>query len=167
MTNKDKKFRVYVLVDPTDGVARYIGITSCLLLRRLTRHLTDACLLNRLSSTSANGRGYRHFRNKEKDHWLRHLMLKGLVPVIYPVSGKETKQIASKLERNLIKSPLMSAPLFNIKSKISKPLTAKHKQAMRSGWRLKNCLRRIKQYEKDGTLYKPANWSWTKVVKVG
>ena len=55
---------VYVLIDPRDGIVRYVGITDQTMNRRLDQHLkrTDG--------------------NNEKSAWINELILAGMKPKI-------------------------------------------------------------------------------------
>lgn len=84
---KEKKYKVYYLIDPRDGLVKYVGITITSLRLRLQSHLSEA----------------RNKRNKgPKTYWIRKLMNSGLEPAIEKVYDNLTLQEACQFEIALI-----------------------------------------------------------------
>ena len=87
---------VYVLIDPRDGIVRYVGITDQTMNRRLDQHLkrTDG--------------------NNEKSAWINELILAGMKPKIKAIEEGLTLQEANERETYWIQHYLTgNTPITN------------------------------------------------------
>lgn len=82
---------VYVLIDPTDNVFKYIGMTSKSVEHRVRMHIKDARTLRRQN----------RYLNK-KNNWLLSLCDKGLYPSVISLVKDISKDTAILVERNII-----------------------------------------------------------------
>src|SRR5260370_36281848 len=91
-----KMYLVYVLIDPRDGIVRYVGITDQTINRRLDQHLkrTDG--------------------NNEKSAWITELVLAGMKPKIKAIEEGLTLQEANERETYWIQHYLTeNTPITN------------------------------------------------------
>ncbi len=79
-------YTAYLLIDPTSGLVRYIGLTKKTLQERLQKHLSD-------------GRA----RNPYKYNWIQKLKRNGFIPEIIVYQDGLSKEEACELEIDLIR----------------------------------------------------------------